>query len=146
MRKGIINVVIFYSIGLGLTILTYWIFGAGLGHGPGIYFAIPFLIFIAGLLWTFFTIYNYYVEGKTEKRKGIIWSNSIVVSIFLATILYSGSQNKLNDIKEFKKDDLVNSQSGDTTSISYNGILIYQKVKDSIHVDKRDSLFSEENK
>lgn len=141
MKSGVTRVVIFYASGLGLTTLTYFIFGAGLGHGPGLYLAIPFLMYIIGIVWTVMALWIYFVEGgKTDKTKGIIYSNIVAVTILTSALLYSRSQNKLPDSGEFTAGSLNETQNGDTTSVSYNEALIYLKIKDSTYVDKRDSL------
>lgn len=140
MKKGIVNVIIFYGIGLGLTGLIYLIFGPGYAHGPGLYIIVPFLIFLVGLFWTASTLYNYYFKNKTDKRRGIMYSNFVAIAIFLAAIFYVRSQSKYPDVGTINEDELNTSQSGDTTSIMFNGKIIYLKVKDSIHVDRSDSV------
>ncbi|SRR5258708_4556742 len=138
MKKGILKVVIFYGLGLGLTWLTYKFFGAGYHHGPGLYILIPFLTLFIGLFWTGSTIFNYYFKNKTDKRKGMIYANAVALVIFIGTIFYIRQSSELPDIST--ADNLNAEQSGDTTSIRYNGTVIYLQIKDSIHIDKRDSI------
>jgi hypothetical protein len=140
MRKGIISATIFYGIGFGLTGLIYLIFGSGYAHGPGFYIIIPFLTLLIGLFWTSSTLYNYYFKDKTDERRGIIYSNFIAIIIFIIIVFYVRSESKHLDIGETNRDEIDTSHTGDTTSMSYNGTIIYLKVKDSVHFDKRDSL------
>ena len=146
MKEGIVRVVIFYGIGLGLTGLTYLIFGPALGHGPGPYIIIPFLTFLIGLFWTASTFRDYYFKNKTDQRKGIIYSNIIIIIILLLTIFYARSQMEYPDIGTINQDEMNASHSGDTTSIMYNGKIIYLKVKDSVFADRRDSLIETRDK
>lgn len=138
MKKGILSVVIFYGLGLVLTWLTYKIFGAGYGHGPGLYILIPFLTLLIGLFWTGTTIFNFFFKNRTDKRKGVIYANGVVLLISIGTIFYIRKISELPDIGT--ADNLNAEQSGDTTSIHYNGTMIYLKVKDSVYIDKRDSV------
>jgi len=145
MKKGIIKAIIFYGVGLGVTGLTYLFFGATAGHGPGLWILIPFLTFLIGLFWTGSTLFSYFFKNKTDERKGIIYSNIVVILIVIGTILYTRSLIDYSDTSDTKKEELSASQNGDTTSIMLNDKIIYLKIKDSVLVDKRDS-FKESNK
>ena len=138
MKKGITNAIIFYGVGLGITGLTYLIFGAAAGHGPGLWILVPFLTFLIGLFWTGSTLFNYFFKNKTDERRGIIYSNIVVIIIVIVTVLYSRSQIDHSDTTDIKKEELSTSQNGDTTSIMLNNKIIYLKIKDSVLVDKRD--------
>jgi hypothetical protein len=138
MKKGILIVIAFYALGLGLTWLTYEVFGAGYKHGPGPYILVPFLSLLIGLFWTGSTIFNYYFKKKTAQRKGVIYANSVVLIIFIGAIFYVRESSKLPEID--MNDDLSTQHSGDSSSILYNGATIYLRIKDSVYVDKRDSI------
>jgi hypothetical protein len=140
MRQGITKTLIFYGIGLATTWLTYIVFGQGYAHGPGLYIVIPILTILIGLFWTGSTIFDYYFKNKTDKRKGIILTNIIVFVLFVLTIFYIRHQSR-KDYADFSpQDQLTTSQYGDSTLIEYNGTLVYLKIKDSVYVDKQDSL------
>src|SRR5579864_4238280 len=98
MKKGIFNVVIFYGFGLALTWLTYKIFGIGSGHAPGPFILIPFVTLLIGLFWTGTTIFNYFFKNRTDKRKGVIYANGVVLIIFIGTIFYVRGISELPDI------------------------------------------------
>ncbi len=140
MKEGIIRVVFFYGILLGLTGLIYLIFGPGYNHGAGPFIIMPFLTLLLGLFWTTSTLYNYYFKDKTPMRKGILYANTVVIGLFIAAIFILRSQSQYPETSAIDQDELNGSQNGDTTSIEYNGRIISLKVKDSVHFDKRDSL------
>ena len=140
MKKGIINAIIFYGVGLGVTGLTYLIFGATAGHGPGLWFLVLFLTFLIGLFWTSSTLFSYFFKNKTDERKGIIYSNIVVILIVIGTILHTRSQIDYSDTSDPKREELSVSPNGDTTSIMLNDKIIYLKIKDSVFIDKRDSI------
>ena len=140
MKKGVINAITFYGVGLGVTGLTYFIFGATAGHGPGLWFLVLFLTFLIGLFWTSSTLFSYFFKNKTDERKGIIYSNIVVILIVIGTILYTRSQIDYSDTSDPKREELSVSPNGDTTSIMLNDKIIYLKIKDSVFVDKRDSI------
>ena len=140
MKRGILKTIIFYGIGLGLTGLTYIIFGPGYAHGPGFYIVIPFLTVLIGLFWTGSTIFHYFFKKDSDERRGLIYSQLTVFVLVIVTVLYVRNESKSpgTDFKE--KYEIVAGDKGDTTTVTYNGQTIYLKVKDSIHFDKRDSL------
>jgi hypothetical protein len=111
MLKGVVSVIIFYAIGLGLTGFTYLVFGAGLGHGPGPYIAIPFLTYVIGIVWTVIALFQYFVEGgKTDRRKGVIYANIVAVIILTSMLLYFRSQSPFNTTK-FNDDNISDQTS-----------------------------------
>ena len=140
MIKGILKTLIFYGTGLGLTGLTYLIFGPGYAHGPGLYIIIPFLTLLIGLFWTSTTIFNYFFKNKSDERKGLIYSQLTVITIFIGTIFYIRSQSELTENNTDNRYEIVAADKNDTTSVIYNGETIYLKVKDSVYFDRRDSL------
>jgi hypothetical protein len=141
MKKGIFKVLIFYGTGFLLTWLTYEILGEGQQHGPGgVYTIILLLTFLLGLFWTGSTIYDYYFKDKTDTRKGIIYANTFVFLILFGTSGYIRVTSQYNDLYEHSDTQLTTGQKGDTISIEYNGTTIYLQIKDSIYIDKRDSI------
>jgi|SRR5690606_964929 len=140
MRQGITKTLIFYGIGLATTWLAYIIFGPGYAHGPGLYLVIPLLTILIGLFWTGSTIFDYYFKTKTDKRKGIIMTNIVVFILFMLTIFYIRHQSRKDFADYSQQDELTTSQYGDSTLIEYNGTLIYLRIRDSVYLDKQDSL------
>ena len=141
MKKGIFKVVIFYGTGFLLTWLTYEILGEGQQHGPGgVYTIILLLTFLLGLFWTGSTIYDYYFKDKTDTRKGIIYANTIVFLILFGTFGYIRINSEYNDLYENSDTQLTTGQQGDTTTMEYNGTTIYLQIKDSVYINKRDSI------
>jgi hypothetical protein len=86
MKEGITEGILFYAAGLGLTVLTY--FTGPNEHGLGLYIIIFFLTLLVGLFWTGTTLYNYQFKNKTDRRKGILYSNTVVLLICIGTILF----------------------------------------------------------
>jgi hypothetical protein len=142
MKQGIIKVLILYSSGLLISVLTYYFLGEGHQHGPGLYIVIPFLTLVIGGIWTVRTFIDYFFKNQTDERKGIMYANGLVIGLFLAYIFYLRSSNKFEsgDSYEQSNSQLSVGQSGDTATIDYNGKTIYLKIKDSVYFDKRDSL------
>lgn len=142
MKKGILKTIIFYGVGLGLTGLTYLIFGPGYAHGPGLYIVIPFLTILIGLFWTGSTIFNYVFKNKTDERRGLIYSQLTLFALFIGTILYVRSRSHYPETSSLDGDNLVTTQKDGTVTVKYDETVIYYKVDDSVYFDKRDSLFN----
>ncbi|WP_203256762.1 hypothetical protein [Hyunsoonleella ulvae] len=136
MEKGILQSLLFYGIGFGIAGIAYAIIGNPYIHAPGIHHLILFLTLVIGLIWNFISIGTFFFKAKTEKLKGIIISNSlIIISCFLyvAIPIYLESNEKT-----FIESDFVRTEiKGDTTKLYHNDNLIYIKVKDSVILDLR---------
>ena len=136
MKKGILKTLLFYGIGFGIAGIAYAIIGNPYIHAPGIHHLILFLTLIIGVIWTLISLVIYFFKVKTEKLKGIIISNSLVIiSCFLivAIPIYLDSNEKT-----FIESDFVRTEiKGDTTKLYHNNNLIYFKVKDSVILDLR---------
>ena len=136
MKKGILKTLLFYGIGFGIAGIAYSIIGNPYIHAPGVHHLILFLTLVIGLIWTLISIGIFFFKTKTEKLKGIIISNSlIIISCFLyvAIPIYIDSNEKT-----FIESDFVRTEiKGDTTELYHNDNLIYIKVKDSVILDLR---------
>jgi hypothetical protein len=141
MKKGIQKTILFYGIGLGLTGLTYLVFGPGYGHGPGFYIIVPFLTLLIGLFWTGSTLLNYYTKNKTSERRGFIYSQMAVFTLSILTIVYVRSQTQYPEPDSTNEQKLTTTQKNGTITVKYDDTVIYYKVGDSVYFDKRDSLF-----
>jgi hypothetical protein len=136
MKNGILKTLLFYGIGFGIAGIAYAIIGNPYIHAPGIHHLILFLTLVIGLTWTLISVGIFFFKTKTEKLRGIIVSNSlIIISCFLyvAIPIYLDSNEKT-----FIESDFVRTEiKGDTTELYHNDNLIYIKVKDSVILDLR---------
>ncbi|NEV95094.1 hypothetical protein G3567_13210 [Psychroflexus sp. YR1-1] len=136
MKKGILKTLLFYGIGFGVAGIIYVIIGNPYIHAPGIHHLILFLTLAVGLIWTLISIRIFFFKAKTEKLKGIIILNSlIIISCFLyvAIPIYLDSNKKT-----FIESDFVRTEiKGDTTKLYHDDNLIYIKAKDSVILDLR---------
>ena len=75
-------------------------------------------------------------KAKTDKLKGIIITNSIIILscfLYVAIPIYLDSTEKT-----FIESDFVRTEiKGDTTKLYHNNNLIFIKVKDSVILDLR---------
>jgi hypothetical protein len=136
MGKGITNVFIYYAVGLLLTILSYLLSDNSYAHGPSLYHIVALLTFYGGIGWTIVTIFRFVFYERTEKRKGIVITNVIILTALYSAFYYtvirpysSTTQTKIPD------DKLTTTVNGDTTTISNNGQIVYMKILDSVYID-----------
>lgn len=146
MKRGIIKVVLFYCLGIAIAVLTS--LGPRHRHDAGLYpFAIMTLTVLIGFFWTLLTTYNFYFKEKSDERKGIIYTQLTVACMIVLAIFYLRSQTVFPKgettavpIPELK-DDVISTSRSDTTKIVYGKTIILLRVKDSIIVDRTDSLY-----
>lgn len=136
MKSGIIKTLLFYGIGFGIAGIVYAIIGNPYIHAPGIHHLILFLTLVIGLIWTLISTGIFFFNAKSEKLKGIIISNSLII---IGCFLYVGIPIYLDsNEKTFIESDFVRTEiKGDTTELYHNNNLIYIKVKDSVILDLR---------
>jgi hypothetical protein len=136
MRKGITNVTIYYAVGLLLTILTYLVGDNSYAHGPSLYHVVALVTFYGGIGWTIVTVFRFAFYERTEKRKGIIFANLIILTALYAAFYFTVIRpySRTTEIK-IPDDTLTTTTNGDTTTISDNGRIVYMKVRDSVHID-----------
>ncbi len=141
MGKGIISAIIYYLIGGATTGIVYAIFGQQYAHAPGPHYIVLFFTLLGGLLWAAISAYKFFVHRKSERLKGIIITNVVVVLCFVLIFSYIiNSENQSSDIRISADYDIQSETHGDTTTIHYNGNLIYLRVKDSVYFNLVESL------
>ena len=136
MKKGILRTLLFYGIGFGIAGISYVTIGHPYIHAPGVHHLILFLTLIIGIIWTLTSIGVFIFKSKTDKLKGIIIANSIIILscfLYVAIPIYLDSTEKT-----FIESDFVRTEvKGDTTKLYHNNNLIFIKVKDSVILDLR---------
>ncbi len=132
MKSGILKTLLFYGIGFGISGISYAIIGHPYIHAPGVHHLILSLTLVIGLIWTLSSIGIFFFKRKTQKLKGIILTNSIII---ILCYLYVSIPLYLN--RPIQSDSIETAVKGDTTKIYHNNNLIYIKVKDSILLDLR---------
>lgn len=83
MKSGIINTLIFYVFGFSSAWVIYLIFGHPYIHAPGLHHIAILLTFLLGLIWAVISTIIYFAKNKTEKLKGIIITNLVLVIGFI---------------------------------------------------------------
>jgi len=134
MKKGILISLLYYGLGFGIAGLAYAIIGHPYIHAPGVHHLILLLTLVIGIIWTVTSIGFFFLKAKSDKLKGIIITNSIIILscfLYVAIPIYIDSQEKTT-VESEKVHTEIN---GDTTKLFHNDNLIYMKVKDSIIID-----------
>ena len=136
MKIGILKTILFYGIGFGIAGISYLIFGHPYIHAPGAHHFIMFFTLVIGIIWTLASFGVFIFKTKTDKLKGIVITNSIIIlSCFLYVLVpfYLDSKKKT-----FIESETVHTEvKGDTTELYHNDKLIFIKVKDSVILDLR---------
>ncbi|WP_027391822.1 hypothetical protein [Aquimarina latercula] len=136
MKKGILKTSLLYGIGFGIAGIAYAIIENPYIHAPGFHHLILFLTLVVGLIWTLTSTGIFFFKERTDKLKGIIISNSLIITccfLYVAIPIYLDSNKKT-----FIESDFVRTEvKGDTTELYHNDNLIYIKVKDSVILDLR---------
>lgn len=136
MKKGILQSILFFVIGFGVAGISFSVIGNLYAHAPGLHHLILFLTIVIALLWTLASLYLFIFKVKTQKLKGIIITNAIII---LSCLLYVSIPIYLDSKEEtFVQSDFIRTEiDRDTTKIYNNDNLIYIKVKDSVLLDLR---------
>ncbi len=136
MKRGVLKTLLFYSIGFGLAGLSYAIIGNSYIHALGIHHIILFLTLVCGLVWTLTSIGIFFFNTKTDKLKGIIMTNSIIILscfLYVSIPIYLDASEKTTITSDFIRTEV----KVDTTELYNNNNLIFIKVKDSVILDLR---------
>ncbi len=136
MKKGILRTLVFYGIGFGIAGIAYSIIGNPYIHAPGVHHLILFLTVVIGLIWTLISLGVFIFKGKSQKLKGIIITNAIIITgcfSYVAIPIYLDSTKKTYIESDFVRTEV----KGDTTELYHNDNLIFIKVKDSVILDLR---------
>ncbi|NBP67138.1 MAG: hypothetical protein EBU52_00175 [Cytophagia bacterium] len=132
MNKGFLKSILYYSIGLVLAGLSYWILGHPYIHAPGLHHIIILLTFIGGLLWLIVATTQYFTGRRTEKLKGIIYTKLAMSLGFILFMVYIIRETTDNSGFKKKEDEITIEESGDTTTMYHDGSPVYVKVRDSV--------------
>lgn len=140
MKKGIINTIIYYCVGLLVTALSYLIFDHSYAHGPSLYHVAALLTFFVGVFWTAGVVLKFVFRESSEERKGMILANlAVLIGTYLIFYFAIIRPYQTDTVREIPEDRLTTSINGDTATIDNNGQIIYLKVKDSVYLDFTDS-------
>jgi len=136
MITGVLRTLLFYAIGFTIALIAYLNVKTQYHHAPSLHHFIMFLTWLIGAIWLLVSLGIFIFKSKSEKLKGIIITNSIVViGCFLYfSIPISVDQNKKDSIQS---DFVRTEKSGDTVRMYHIDNLIYIKVKDSVLLDLR---------
>jgi hypothetical protein len=89
MKKGILNALTYYIVGLVVTILAYFTFDNSYPHAPSVYHLVAFFTLLGGVLWTVVVIVQFFFVERTRKRKGVIVANVIVLMGFFMIVYFA---------------------------------------------------------
>jgi hypothetical protein len=139
MNKGLLKSILYYSIGLVLSGLSYSIVGHSYIHALGLHHIIIFLTFNGGFLWLIVAAIQYFTGQRTENLKGIILTNLLMSLVFILFMVYIIRDATDNSEFENNEDKITIEESGDTTAMYHDGSPVYMKVKDSVLLNFIDS-------
>ncbi|MFK5880429.1 MAG: hypothetical protein QM478_13145 [Flavobacteriaceae bacterium] len=83
LKFGILQTLAFYIFGLVAAWFIYMIFGNPYIHAPGIHHITIFLTFLIGFIWMIISLLLFFGKKKTDKLKGVIITNLILILIFI---------------------------------------------------------------
>ena len=136
MKKGILKTLLFYLIGFGIAGIAYTIIENPYTRAPRVHHLILFLTLVIGLNWTLGSCWIFFFKAKTDKLKGIILTNSLII---MSCFLYVTIPIYLDPTKKtLIESDIIRTEiKEDTTKLYHNDNLIFIKVKDSVILDLR---------
>ncbi len=136
MKKGVLKTLLFYAIGFGIAGISYLTIGHPYIHAPAIHHIIIFLTLVIGIIGTLISLLLYLFKTKTPLLKGILITNSIIITACFLFIVLLVQLYKRED-KPIVSEQVFSEVKGDTTRMYHNNNLIFIKVKDSILLDLR---------
>ena len=135
--KGILYVITYYIVGLGLAGLSYNIIGHPYAHAPGLHHLILLMTFAGGILWTIGAALKHFTIASSWTLKGILFTNIFAIAVF-AAILYSELSSEETSTAS-SEEEISMSKNGDTTVLYYNDNIIYVQIGDSVQLNFIDS-------
>lgn len=144
MNKGVLKALGYYVAGLVLACTSYLIVGYEYAHAPGLHHILVFLTFVGGLVWMIAAIARYASGYRSKSLKGMILTTTFMSVGFALLMLYLIDGSKHDGLIDV--DRLTIDESGDTTTLRYNGSPVYIKVKDSVLINFIDSARMDWNK
>lgn len=80
MKKGLIDLLRYYSTGIGLIYLIYVIFGHSYIHAPAPYHFTIIIMYFTTLIWLIVTMNSFFIKKrKNDYLKTVIAINSAVI-------------------------------------------------------------------
>ena len=141
MRKGLLHSLLLYLIGIALTLLISFTVGNGYNHGPGYAFIPPVLTLLVSVFWTVGKLFEIILKGGSPYRAGVMIGN---VSALLLVALYfwiTIQQERATYASPEPATEILEAQrKGDSSIILIDGKLMFLSIRDSVIIDKRDSL------
>jgi len=132
MNKGALRSIVYYLIGLGLTVLSYLTVDHTYARGPSLYHVVILLTILGGIGWLISAAVRYTFVKRSKDLVGTMIVNLLVslgFVLFMASILRHTKRDDHSDIKEHR---ISIKKSGDTTTMYDGENIIYVKVKDSV--------------
>lgn len=86
MKKGILQVLLFYIVGFICAGIAYKTVPHTYMHAPALHQFIIFLILIISFVWTLITLFVLFIFKKSEALKGLIYTNSTILLCFFLYI------------------------------------------------------------
>lgn len=139
MNRGLLNVILYYTIGFTLAILSYFIVGQTYFHAPAQYHWIILLTFVGGFFWLIGALKRYFFGIRSENLKWIILVNLCMCLGFALLLVWLFNYSPDTGEAESMSDQIIIEETGDTTTIFNQGNIVYYKVGDSVLIDFIDS-------
>lgn len=139
MKNSIIKVVLLYVIGFTVTAAIYYSTDNHYAHGPNLYHITYVLTVLIGIIW-FIVAGIRYLTYRDKDLLGYVYTNAtliIAAVIYVWILINLPAEEYIGPLPEpHEYENYV--QSGDSTLVyNFNYKLIYLKVGDSVHLDKR---------
>jgi len=138
MISAIGKSLILYVIGFSITAIIYYSADNHYAHGPNLYHLTFALTIFIGTIWLIVATIIYYIK-RNRNMLGYILVNGIATISFVVYLWIILHPEPLPEPSDIQEDQLSVARIGASTLIFNNECLIYLKVKDSVHLDLRDS-------
>ena len=88
LRNGILTAGTYYGLGTLISFITYWIFGEGGAHVPGLYMLVVMLLLFLGAIWLLYNLLELMMNHKNSYYQGTLIIHAFVFFVVIAFIGY----------------------------------------------------------
>jgi hypothetical protein len=89
LKKGIVNVVIFYAAGFALTLIAYFVFDNSYPHAPSPYMMIGLLFVFVGGFMGLVALFRYLIVNRDKRLLAAIFGHLTILICFFLWIYFS---------------------------------------------------------
>ena len=87
-RHGILTAGIYYGLGTLVSYITYWLFGGGGAHVPGLYIFVVLLMLLFGSIWLLRNLFEIIIDPKNKFHQGNLLIHAFIILVVIAFLGY----------------------------------------------------------